>query len=203
MCKPRLTMLAAACTAAAVLCFGAVQARPLDDAQLMLDRGDVVTAFRLYAPLADAGDREAQYQVGLMYDKGEGVERDYAEAAKSYRMAAEQGLASAQYVLGTLYAVGKGVPRDAAAAAMWFSKAADQGRADAQFRLANLFDKGSGVPQDYIAAHKWYNIAASRFPSAEADRTGLAVLARDWVASKMTQAELAQAWQLARNWTPR
>ena len=46
-------------------------------------------------------------QPGLMYDNGEGVPQDDAEAVRWYRLAAEQGNASAQYNLGLMYANGK------------------------------------------------------------------------------------------------
>ena len=47
-----------------------------------------------------------------MYDRGERVPQDYAEAIKWYRKAAEQGYASAQYNLGIMYDDGEGVPQD-------------------------------------------------------------------------------------------
>ena len=45
----------------------------------------------------------AQYNLGVMYDNGDGVPQDYKEAVKWYRLAAEQGDASAQYNLGLMY----------------------------------------------------------------------------------------------------
>ena len=44
--------------------------------------GDYETAVRLYRPLAEQGDYRAQYDLGLIYDKGLGVPQDYKEAAK-------------------------------------------------------------------------------------------------------------------------
>ena len=54
-------------------------------------RGDYETAHELVRPLAEQGDALAQYSLGEMYDLGEGVPEDDAEAAKWYRKAAEQG----------------------------------------------------------------------------------------------------------------
>jgi TPR repeat protein len=48
---------------------------------------------------AEQGDAAAQFNLGLMYRNGEGVPKDYAEAANWYRKAAEQGVAAAQYTL--------------------------------------------------------------------------------------------------------
>jgi len=45
---------------------------------------------------AEQGDADAQYNLGWMYVKGEGVPQNYKTAVKWYTLAAEQGLASAQ-----------------------------------------------------------------------------------------------------------
>ena len=76
---------------------------------------------------AEQGDAEAQSALGIMYDLGEGVPEDDAEAVKWYRKAAEQGNADAQCNLGIMYDLGEGVPEDDAEAAKWFRKAAEQG----------------------------------------------------------------------------
>ena len=49
---------------------------------------------------AQAGDAESEVELGLRYDKGEGVVKDHAEAAKWYRKAAEQNYAEAQLQFG-------------------------------------------------------------------------------------------------------
>jgi uncharacterized protein len=64
--------------------------------------------------------------MGTMYQLGEIVPQDYAEAAKWIGRAADQGLALAQFALGGMYVLGKGVPEDAVRAHMWFSLAAAQ-----------------------------------------------------------------------------
>jgi uncharacterized protein len=66
-----------------------------------------------------------------MYDKGQGVTPDSAEALRWYRKAADQGNAEAQTNLGTCYVKGDGVPQDYVLAHMWLSLAAAQGNADA------------------------------------------------------------------------
>ena len=57
-----------------------------------------------------------------MYDKGQGVVQDYAQAAEWYRKAAEQGTARAQNNIGNMYDKGQGVAQDDAQAAEWFLK---------------------------------------------------------------------------------
>ena len=66
-------------------------------------RGDYATALQEFKPLAEHGLAGAQYNLGVMYDKGKGVPQDDAEAVKWYRKAAEQGVAEAQYNLGFMY----------------------------------------------------------------------------------------------------
>ncbi len=73
--------------------------------------------------VAEQGDAAAQFDLGLMYLKGEGVPQDHAEAVKWYRRAAEQGLAEAQFNLGLMYDKGEGVPQDYVAAHMFFNLA--------------------------------------------------------------------------------
>ena len=72
----------------------------------------------------------AQYNLGTMYDLGQGVPQDHAEALKWYRLAAEQGDMNAQFNLGGVYYNGRGVPQDYAEAHMWFNIAAANGYKD-------------------------------------------------------------------------
>ena len=74
--------------------------------------------------------------MGNMYYCGEGVEKDYDEAAKWYRTAAEQGDQEAWYKLGNMYYRGEGVKKDTAEAAKWYQKAAEQGHEEARRLLA-------------------------------------------------------------------
>jgi hypothetical protein len=80
---------------------------------------------------ADQGHAEAQYNLGVMYYKGQGVPQDYAEAVKWYRLAADQGYAEAQYNLGVMYGKGQGVPQNYAEAYVWSSVAVAGGYAGA------------------------------------------------------------------------
>ena len=61
--------------------------------------GDYATALQEWTPLAEAGDEVAQYNLGIMYENGEGVPQDYKEAVKWYRLAAEQGYAMLNTIL--------------------------------------------------------------------------------------------------------
>ncbi len=90
------------------------------------ESGDYVTALRLWRPLATQGHAYAQYNLGGMYNEGQGVPRDYAEAVKWYRKAAKQGYSQAQYNVGVMYHKGRGVPQNNVQAHMWFDLAASR-----------------------------------------------------------------------------
>ena len=122
---------------AVALFFGSVTAYAADidegyDAYL---RGDYATALRIFRQLSDQGDSHAQFNLGTMYLRGQGVTQDYAVAAKWFRKAAEQGFVNAQVILGAMYEKGQGVSKDYAEALRWYRKAADQGIAVAQYSL--------------------------------------------------------------------
>jgi uncharacterized protein len=101
-------------------------------------KGDYQAAYEEWLPLAELGDVEAQYNLGVMYDEGAGVEQDLATAAAWYRKAAEQGFVDAQTNLGIMYYYGQGVSRDPAEAAHWFSQAAGHGDKEAAGYLQRL-----------------------------------------------------------------
>ncbi len=149
---------------------------------------------------AEQGDAVTQYNLGAMYNNGEGVTQDYAEAVRWYRKAAEQGYAFAQYSLGNMYELGLGVEQDSAQAVHWFREAAGQGEALAQYGLGSMYERGRGVPQDYLQAHMWMNLAASH---TNGDNQKLYADARDNVARKMTPAQIAEAQRFAREWKPK
>ncbi len=99
------------------------------------DRGDYATALTEFRPLAQQGNAKAQFNLGLMYSKGQGVPQDDKEAVRWYRLAAEQGQASAQNNLGVAYSEGRGVPLEDKEAVRWYRLAAEQGNAEAQSNL--------------------------------------------------------------------
>ena len=115
---------------------------------------------------AKQGDAGAQFMLGDCYYRGEGVEKDFAEAVKWYRKAAEQGNANAhsnlaQLMLGVCYKNGIGVAKDYAEAVKWYRKAAEQGDADAQYMLGGCYRDGEGVEKDFVEAYAWWNLASA------------------------------------------
>jgi len=124
--------------------------------------GDLDGAFEWCRRAADADLAWAQYNLGLMYQKGEGVAPSDAEALHWYRLAASQGFADAQQRLADLYYLGQGIPRSYTQAALWYRRAAEQGNARAQFQLGHLYDVGLGIEHDYTQYRYWTRKAAEQ-----------------------------------------
>ena len=91
------------------------------------NKNDYVTALREWVPLAEQGDADVQYSLGMMHDIGQGVRQDYMTAMKWYNLAAEQGQPNAQAALGQMHQNGDGVPKDLIRAYMWYQIAASAG----------------------------------------------------------------------------
>lgn len=117
--------------------------------------------FRSVKPLADNGNANAQYNMGVLYDEGYGVEQDYAKAREWYEKAAAQDYAKAEHNLGILYQEGHGVPQSDQKAAEWFRRAAEHGEPAAQNNLAVMYVRGQGMTQDLTEAARWSARAAA------------------------------------------
>lgn len=78
---------------------------------------------RVYERATMFGDAISELRLGLKYYKGEGVEQDFAAAAKWLRLSAQQGNHTAQAILGYQYYSGAGVPRDLVEAHLWVTLA--------------------------------------------------------------------------------
>ena len=126
-----------------------------DEAFEARQRGDNKTAYRLYLQDAEQGDAISQFNLGSMYDRGEGVVKDHKQAVYWLRKAAKQGEANAQIGLGFNYEYGRGVKEDAKQAVYWYRKAAEQGNASGQAYLGKMYLNGMGVKQDHKQAVIW------------------------------------------------
>lgn len=174
-------------------------------------KGDYRTASLEWQPLAEKGQAEAQFNLGVLYDQGLGVNTDYAqaqfnlavlhanglgvaqsnaEAARWYRRAAVQGLSAAQFNLGVLYETGTGIIQDYRQAADWYRRAAEQGHAAAQNNLGLLYANGQGVTRDLVIAYAWYTVAA-------AQDNAKARFNRDQLARSLTPGQTQEGEHLA------
>ena len=164
----------------------------VDDAVQAYLRGEFNKAVTILRPIAEQGDVQAQTYMGVLFERGQGIPQDYAEAEKWYRLAAEQGKADAQYYLGNMYREVNG-SKDYAEAVIWYSKAAEQGKAEAQNKLGEMYAKGQGVKKDRVISYKWFNIAAISGHEPY-------IQGRDKVAKKMNKKEIEEAQRLSREW---
>ena len=112
-----------------LLIASACEDRRADKAYL---RGDYDKARTDIEFLARGGEARAQYDLALMYDKGQGVPQSDAKAREWYERAAEQGEPRALYNLGLMYLNGQGVPPDLVKAYYWISLSANRGNVHAR-----------------------------------------------------------------------
>lgn len=122
------------------------------------DRADYRTALRVWLDSANGGDPRAQTNVGEIYEKGLGVEPDYALAAEWYRKAADQGFERAMLNLGQLYELGHGVEQDGVEAVAWYRKASGLSDAGLAYQAALV------VPTAAATAKKADVLLASTSP---------------------------------------
>ena len=155
--------------------------------------GDYTTALVEWQPLAEQGDKNGQFGLGLLYANGWGVDLNDDEALKWYWLAAGQGHGEAAYNLGVMNANGWGVPQSDDGAFKWYSQAAESGFTTAQISLGKMYAIGFGAPLDPVQAHKWYNVA-SMLDDYNAE------FERDEVARSMSAEDIAKAEELANAW---
>ena len=155
--------------------------------------GDYETAISEWQALAEAGDADGQFGMGLLYANGFGVPLDDAEALKWYGLAAEQNHPNAQCNIAVMHANGWGVPQSDDEAFKWYSLAAEQGVIEAQNALAKMYFGGFGVEKDRVQAYKWFSIAAELGDLNAASK-------RDDLAAKLSPEEIATVTETVSNW---
>lgn len=121
-----------------------------------------------YEKAAEAGDPEAQKQIGYFYEVGFGVPVDPVRAAHWYQLSATNGLVSAKVNLGVAYLMGIGVRKDSALGERLFHEAVAKGSGLGACYLGEMYFSGTGVKQDQREAEHWYEVGAKLHdPQAE------------------------------------
>lgn len=124
--------------------------------------GQYDEAFQNFMPLAKGANHPyAEYYLGMMYEHGQGVEKDMKKAAKWFLKSAKQGIQQSQYRLAELYATGQGVPRDYERAYAWYAVAAKLGQKQAaagqeaakKHMSANELAQAQQLASDYISKY--------------------------------------------------
>ena len=117
---------------------------------------------------AEAGDSDAQVQLGNCYKNGSGIEKDYKKAAQWYAKAADLGDSWGLNNLAACYEGGLGLEKNKKEAIKLFTKAAEMGGARAQTNLGVRYANGISVEKNEYEALKWYQKAAIQdFPDAQ------------------------------------
>ncbi|MCD9149783.1 SEL1-like repeat protein [Pseudophaeobacter flagellatus] len=120
----------------------------------------------LVDPLADlrakaqAGEAQAQYQLGDELQRGRLLVQDHAAAVAWFLRASEQGHSGAQTRLGQIYLQGLGVAADPARALQFLEQAAESGAAEPLFYLASLLEQAAAPLADPARAARLYQQAA-------------------------------------------
>ena len=153
------------------------------------NNGNYIYALDEFKPLALDGDAAAQYRLGVMYAKGQGVTQDDKQAISWFLQAAAKDDARAQFSLAEMYSRGQGVPQDNKVATKWYLEAADHGYPKAQYTVGMMYAKGTNMPLDMIQAYKWLSVAGD-----------VAINNKKWVEEKMTPEQLKKAQSLVSEW---
>lgn len=166
--------------------------------------GDYQAALALLQPLANKGYPEAQYNLGIMYEQGEGVPKDYHAALHWYHQASSRGYGDASFQIGRMYVWGRGVSRDAVKADKWYMKAANQGSVEGQLTTAGIYGvyaitRRSESEQYRIKAAKWFMIAKA-CGAEELNGNDQTAQNFRFLEKQMTPAEISKASHLTNEW---
>jgi TPR repeat protein len=105
---------------------------------------------------ANQGYSTAQYDLGLMYKNGKGIQQDYEQAFKWFMESAVEGNKDAQLEIGDMYYFGQWATKNYKKAFKWSMKSAKQGNAHAQHAIGGMYFYGRGVKKDYKKAFEWF-----------------------------------------------
>jgi TPR repeat protein len=179
-----------------LLLWSAASNADFEQGQEAYSSGDYETAIAAWQPLAEAGNADAQFGMGLLYANGFGVSMNDDQALKWYGLAAGQDHAEAQTNLGVMYANGWGVPQSDEEAFKWYRLAAEQGVMAAQMGVAKMYASDFGPEKNFVQAHKWFNIASELGDYNAASK-------RDDLSARMEAEQVAEATDLAATWLER
>ena len=115
----------------------------------------------------------AQYNLGVLYDDGEGVPRTSPRRRRGSARPQTKGMRRRSTTSACSTPTAREFPRTSAQAAAWYRKAADQGHAVAQYNLGVLYRDGEGVPKDLAQAVAWFRKAADQGNAAAQNNLGV------------------------------
>jgi hypothetical protein len=105
---------------------------------------------------AKEGDAKALTRMAFIYEHGQGVAKNSAEAFRKYAQAAEKGEADAAFRMGRYYDEGEQVAQDRSKAFKIYLQSAKSGFDPAAFRVAVMYESGIGTAKSTAEAINWY-----------------------------------------------
>jgi len=121
---------------------------------------DLSRAVFWFTEAANNGVANAQYNLGVLYHQGLGVDKSLETAMHLYNDAANSGHPEAQYNLGIANIEGIGVPYNPGRAARFFESAANKGITEAAYNLGLIYENGLLGQTRPDEALTWYKYAA-------------------------------------------
>jgi TPR repeat protein len=125
-------------------------------------QGNYDEAIAIWQPLADHGYPAAQFNIGMLYQKGVGVERSLTTANAWFQKAVDRNFAPAQLALGRAYMDGIGVDQNTDRGLVLMTSAAEQGLAQAQYEVGVVYREGKIVQRDQVRALEYFLLAAEQ-----------------------------------------
>ncbi|MFQ5786468.1 MAG: tetratricopeptide repeat protein [Thermodesulfobacteriota bacterium] len=137
--------------------------------------GDSDIAMKYWKPLAEDGDCDAEYGLGLLYFRGAGVRKSYNEARNWWDKSANYGQTQSQIALGVMLS-----------------------HESISYSPHNC-SRGCGVGKDLVTAYKWFGFASKMGSSAEQKQ---AYKFLEKIRVKMTPKQIITADNLIKEWEP-
>ncbi len=134
----------------------AVETEPQEDEQ------ELDIKIQILMKAAEQGNADAQYKLGLSYERGDRVEQNYVKAAHWYILASNRDNANAQFNLAQMYEKGLGVTKNITEAVNLYRAAAKQGHSNAQTHYGICLRNGMGIEKNESKAVKWFVKASEK-----------------------------------------
>lgn len=128
----------------------------------LYEKGNYNDAIKKYKASAEQGYVSAQWDLGVIYQNGKGVDINYNEALNWFKKAAKRGDKYSQFNLGYMYYSGQGTPVDKVESFKWYKLAANQGYIDAMYNVAIAYYNGDGITRNLNEAHKYFKLSAQK-----------------------------------------
>lgn len=181
------------------------RARQLFQDKLLSEEEVIKMPYLLIEVAAEAGDPDAQYELGEACLQGLGRQKNSARAFQAFQKSSRGGNTAAIYRLGRCYARGIGTSIDRSQATYLIGLAAAKGHPEGMYELAKALENGRGIDKDPATAATWFTKAANAGaaeanielaqkalnPESETERIDIPTAARYYLAA--AQADNAPA----------